>query len=51
MLGARTSRPHSLRSKLRFYSRFALNADGPSALPVISSAFSFYSPAGLKSSP
>jgi hypothetical protein len=41
VLGARTSRPHSGRSTLRFFeilarnnfSRFALSADGPSALP------------------
>jgi hypothetical protein len=51
MRGARTSRPHSLRSKLRLYSRFALNADETSALPALSSAFSFCVPAGLKFSP
>jgi hypothetical protein len=30
------SRPHSLRSKLRLYARFALNADGTSELPATS---------------
>jgi hypothetical protein len=33
MLGARTSRPHALEA--RIFSRFALNADGTSALPAI----------------
>ncbi|HEX7529860.1 MAG TPA: hypothetical protein VF333_01860 [Pyrinomonadaceae bacterium] len=42
LLGARTSRPHSVRSTLGFvvacdrkFSRFALSADETSALPAI----------------